>query len=69
MKLYHLPLKGNDGKVYGIRALQTEQEIAQLQRVGIMGEAFEIQSIEDVSDEAVRDLLAVHDIYKVAKNG
>lgn len=62
MKLYNLPLTGSDGNVYGIRAYQTEQEIAQFQRVGIMGEAFEIESIEDVSDEAIADMLAVHDI-------
>jgi hypothetical protein len=50
MKLYDLQLEGSDGLMYGLRVLQTEEEVKQLQRVGIMGELWEITSIEQVPD-------------------
>lgn len=50
MRVYETESMGHDGETYGLRLLQTRQEMEQFQRVGIIKEIREMHYMEETDE-------------------
>lgn len=53
LRIYSELKTGSDGKEYGLRHLLSREELAGLQRAGLVGEVGEVVQMQREADEAV----------------
>jgi hypothetical protein len=53
MKVWTEFKTGGDGRLYGLRYLLTDQECRHMQRVGLLGEVFEVVGMQGAADQTM----------------